>query len=135
MALRETSSLIGECSIGLLAPDESPGVPDTAVIGFLLHQDYWGQGYATEAVHAMLRFIFLDLELACAYAGCLEENIASRRVLEKAGMQFQGTQANFLGCPLDRESLVFHIERTEWMRQNVEPAMEAQAESTPFDAK
>ncbi len=117
IVLREEDRLIGECSLGLLFPVEQGVSADAATIGFVLHPDYWGQGYATEVASALLRFGFVDLEYVCVYGGCLEENTASRRVLEKVGMTFQGTQADFPGCPTGFNSLVFTLDRSEWMKQ------------------
>ena len=56
-------------------------------IGYHLHRDYWGQGYATEAAMALLRFGFEDLHLHRLFCGLLRRNVASARVMQKAGMQ------------------------------------------------
>lgn len=58
-------------------------------IGYWLGLPYWGQGYASEAANEVLRYAFetLRLPLLAAYANA--DNLGSRRVLEKLGMQLQ----------------------------------------------
>lgn len=61
-----------------------------AEIGYALARPYWGQGLTTEAVTAVINFGFRKMELNRIYAFCLPENIASARVLQKAGMAYEG---------------------------------------------
>lgn len=57
----------------------------TAEIGFWVGEAYWGQGIATEAVRALTDHAFSSFDLVRIQAGVLEWNLASARVLEKAG--------------------------------------------------
>jgi RimJ/RimL family protein N-acetyltransferase len=57
---------------------------------YKLHKDHWGQGYATEITKSALRYCFEELNLHRVEAGVAVENIASIRVLEKAGMTREG---------------------------------------------
>lgn len=59
---------------------------DTIEIGYVIHPDYQGKGYATEAVHAMIEEL-LKMGFCKVKAGYFEENVASRRVMEKCGMK------------------------------------------------
>ncbi|HYG99939.1 MAG TPA: GNAT family N-acetyltransferase [Terriglobales bacterium] len=61
-----------------------------AEMGFAIARPYWNQGYTTEAVKAMLSFALRDLGLNRVEAFCKLENIGSARVMEKAGMRFEG---------------------------------------------
>ncbi len=66
-------------------------IADTrAEIAHLLARNYWGQGYMTEAVRAVLAFGFRKMALNRIEALCEPENIGSVRVLEKVGMQLEG---------------------------------------------
>ena len=56
-------------------------------IGFTLHPDHQGHGYATEASRALLRLAFEDLGLHRVYGRLEPRNVASARVLEKLGMR------------------------------------------------
>ena len=58
-----------------------------AEIGWTLARAYWGQGFATEAAAAVLRFAFETLCLHRVWARCQPENSASRSIMEKIGMR------------------------------------------------
>lgn len=83
VVLRETEQLIGEC--GLFMRNENDLT--VASIGYAFQQQCWGRGYATETVQALLQFAFGELHLTKVEAECNPANIASWRVLEKAGME------------------------------------------------
>ena len=63
-----------------------------AELGYWIGKPYWGHGYATEAVREVVRWGFEDLGLFRVYAHCVKGNRASARVLEKAGLVFEGCQ-------------------------------------------
>lgn len=59
-------------------------------VGYAISKHYWNKGYTTEALKALIKYNF---ELAMMHrieARCIEENVGSYRVMEKAGMQFEG---------------------------------------------
>jgi ribosomal-protein-alanine N-acetyltransferase len=56
-----------------------------AEIGYWIGEPYWGKGYATEAVKLLVDFAFEELGLLRVYAYVYGYNVASMRVLEKAG--------------------------------------------------
>ena len=62
-----------------------------AELGYALSRDYWGRGIMVEAVRAMIRFGFERMDLNRIEARCIIENTASARVMEKAGMAYEGT--------------------------------------------
>jgi [ribosomal protein S5]-alanine N-acetyltransferase len=64
---------------------------DTLEIGYEVLTPYRNQGYATEAVEALVNFAFTQLETLRIIAHTPEDNIASIRVVEKLGMQNVGT--------------------------------------------
>lgn len=55
-----------------------------------LHSDHWNKGYATECLKELLQFGFRHLQLHRIEAGCAVENIASKKVIEKAGFVQEG---------------------------------------------
>ncbi|HVG18308.1 MAG TPA: GNAT family N-acetyltransferase [Blastocatellia bacterium] len=61
----------------------------SAEIGYWLGEEYWGKGIVTEAVQALTDYAFSNFDLRRIYAGVFEWNLASMRVLEKAGYQFE----------------------------------------------
>lgn len=62
----------------------------TPEIGYWLGAGYWGQGFATEAVRALVDHGFDDHGYNALQAGARTSNPASRRVLEKCGFQWTG---------------------------------------------
>lgn len=60
-------------------------------IGYWLGRNFWGNGYATEACWRIIDFGFTELELNKIFAPVMTRNKASIRVLEKAGMKYEGT--------------------------------------------
>ncbi len=63
--------------------------PQRASTGYVIARDCWGKGYASEAVGAMQE-LAAKLSVSRLYALCHTEHKPSRRVLEKAGFQFEG---------------------------------------------
>jgi len=59
-------------------------------IGYVLSRPYWNRGLMSEAVKAIIGFGFERLSLKRIEARCFVENVASARVMEKAGMTFEG---------------------------------------------
>jgi len=83
--LKGLGHLIGGCGITL-----SRGESRRGWIGYCLNRRFWGQGYATEVARALVAFGFEALGLHKIIAGCDTQNVASARVLEKAGMRREG---------------------------------------------
>jgi RimJ/RimL family protein N-acetyltransferase len=79
------NELIGSVGLNESSPDNRE-----AWIGYCLARHCWGQGYATEAARAVIAFGFGELDLHRIFATCDVRNVASARVLEKAGMQREG---------------------------------------------
>jgi RimJ/RimL family protein N-acetyltransferase len=59
-------------------------------IGYWLGVDHWGNGFATEAVRAVIDYAFEEHVIDELFAGARVTNPASRRVLEKCGFQWTG---------------------------------------------
>ena len=62
----------------------------SAELGYWLGEEYWGRGIATRAIRAMVVHGFQKLGLVRIYARVFERNVASMRVLEKAGFVREG---------------------------------------------
>lgn len=69
--------------IGLLNDTEICG--KTIEVGYALHPDYHGRGFATEALGAVIPYLFAE-GFDQILAGAFETNTASTRVMEKCGM-------------------------------------------------
>ncbi len=86
---KETQDFIGWC--GLDHRDPAPPYP---VLFYLLKTEYWGQGLATEAARALLDYAFTELGQHSIDGRTALENIASKRVMEKIGMQYLGIKGD-----------------------------------------
>jgi RimJ/RimL family protein N-acetyltransferase len=100
-------TVIGACGVRL--QDETPE------LGYWLGVAHWGNGYATEALHAVIDYAFTDLAHKALQAGARVTNPASRRVLEKCGFQWTGVGLYRIAsikssAPIDR----FRLERGIW---------------------
>ncbi len=87
VVLRDEGRMIGTCGFTRFHFQN-----DAAEVGYVLNPDYHGKGYATEAVRAVLSFGFENLHLHRIEAKYIVGNDASRKVMEKCGMKFEGVR-------------------------------------------
>lgn len=59
-------------------------------LGYVLARAHWGQGYMTEALKALITWALKQKGIFRIWAVCDVDNLASARVLEKAGMEREG---------------------------------------------
>ncbi len=109
--LRDTGKLIGGCGVNLSG--------DEAEIGWLLHRDFWKQGFGPEMGRALLAFGFDELHMHRIIARCDAENYGSYRVMEKIGMRREGLfldarLANKLSHNKYSDELYYAILKEEW---------------------
>ncbi|MGW2865228.1 GNAT family N-acetyltransferase [Streptomyces sp. NPDC001205] len=109
-------AFIGWCTLHNWNPDFR-----SATLGYCYDSASWGQGYATEAAHALLRWAFETLDLNRVQAEVDTRNVASARVLEKLGFVREGTLRE--DCVVNgdvSDSWVYGLLRREW-RPSPEP--------------
>ncbi|WP_406655512.1 GNAT family protein [Methanolobus sp. ZRKC2] len=63
-------------------------------IGYFLGEEYWGRGIMANMVRCMTQYIFQNFDIIRVYAEPFASNIASRRVLEKAGFRLEAVLKN-----------------------------------------
>jgi ribosomal-protein-alanine N-acetyltransferase len=103
-AIEKTSrKLIGHCGLNCL-----PNTPDIEVI-YRFDQNYWNQGIATEATKACLQYGFESAKLYKIVAIASPKHIASRRVMEKAGLKYE-KDAHFYKIKV----VYYSIHRDNW---------------------
>mgnify|MGYP006293302135 CR=1 FL=1 len=95
---KETQKIIGWCGLDQRNPTQAH-----PVLFYLLKTDHWGQGLATEAARALLNYAFTKLSQHRIDGRTARENIASKRVMEKIGMQYLGTDDEGHAFMLTRE--------------------------------
>ena len=103
---KQKDILMGQCGLQTL-----PGTRRVEVF-YALGAAYWNQGYTTEAARAALRFGFEEAGLPEVTALAVPENVASRRVMVKVGMEYRGIVTDYyntrLACYLiSREAFTY----------------------------
>lgn len=108
-------------------PKGSP--PDEVELGYRLRKAAWGKGYGTEGARALIRKGFTELGARRVVASTYEDNRASRRVMEKAGMTlvrtFRMTAADMAAQGYDiapedlweGDDVEYALEKADWERQ------------------
>jgi len=86
IVLKVSDSVVGTISFKQLSREDSSGQ-----LGYEVAREQWGKGIVTEAVRAVLSHGFDTMGLNRIGAYCWEGNTASQRVMEKAGMRYEGT--------------------------------------------
>ncbi len=107
--LVSTGRLVGFARYASLAEDE------TVHVGCWIGEPFWGNGYATDAMHALVDHAFSNHDLTELEAFCRVTNPAGRRVLVKSGFQFRDqSMIRSMGAggpvPIQR----FALERAIW---------------------
>jgi len=82
---KPTNQLIGSC--GLMRTDENG--PQYS-FGYVLHRDWWRQGFGKEMVAALVAFGFRQLGARRLWAHVFVRNVGSARVLQSLGFRFEG---------------------------------------------
>ena len=94
-ALEHQGKVIGSLGIEEYVPERYPELAledrQGREIGYVLSKDYWGRGLMPEAVRAVIRWLFQDVDLDFIIVGHFERNDRSRRVIEKCGFQYVKT--------------------------------------------
>lgn len=86
VALTPDGPAIGSCDLSDIDRHHK-----RAEVGFLFSRAYWGNGYAREAMQAIVDFATEDLRIARLWARFHTGNAASQRLLERLGFSREGT--------------------------------------------
>ncbi|TXD98443.1 GNAT family N-acetyltransferase [Psychrobacter frigidicola] len=113
--LKKADNFIG--FVGLNATHADLPFAPSVEIGWRLHKDYWGQGYATEAAQASLKFAFEELHLTEVVAFTAVINRPSQKVMLRIGMT--NTQDNFYHPMLETnhvlaKHVLYKITQEQW---------------------
>jgi len=96
------------------------GLPDEPELGYRLKRSAWGKGYATEGARALVEKGFAELGVRRVFATTMTVNIASRRVMEKAGLRYVRTFFQEWPDRIEGDELgdvEYALERGEWSEQ------------------
>jgi RimJ/RimL family protein N-acetyltransferase len=102
---RATGKLIGSgCIQNLERVSANP-----LEIGWRLHPDAWGKGYASEAARGMADFAFEVLLAPQLCAVCHQDNADSAKVMQRLGMHYRGIERWY-----NTDTMVYSMTRAEW---------------------
>ena len=105
--------------VGLSVPRRVLPFSPCVEIGWRLARAFWGQGYATEAARAALRFGFDQLDLSEIVSFTAVGNARSRAVMERIGMRDAREDFEHPGVPEGhalRRHCLYRLGRQEWTR-------------------
>lgn len=91
-----------------------------AEIGYWLAQEFWGQGYASEAAARLLAFAFDDLALTRITAGAFKENPTSLAVQQKLGFRLLGEEEKEFSARGKKRHLISAITRDDYALQKTD---------------
>jgi RimJ/RimL family protein N-acetyltransferase len=89
-------------------------------LGYRLRKSAWGKGYATEGSRALIHKGFTELGVRRVVAQTMAVNVASRRVLEKAGLRLVRTFHQEWSEPIegaDQGEVEYALRKADWERQ------------------
>lgn len=95
---KHTGHFIGHCGLG-----DVPEAGEVEIM-YALRRSHWGQGIATEAARASVRFAFKQTPVTRLVAFAVPENIGSRRVMEHLGFEYE-KDAHYFGLDLVQYAL------------------------------
>jgi RimJ/RimL family protein N-acetyltransferase len=83
-------------------------------LGYRLKKSFWKRGFATEGGRALIEKGFSELGVETIFAATMENNFASRRVMEKAGLKFSNRfiEQDFPG--MDKAAVEYSVSKHEW---------------------
>ncbi len=87
IVLKETNEIIGAISFVHIWSELNK-----IEVGYCLGEEYWNNGYMSEALKRIIDFCFDDLEVQEVLAKHIVDNVASGKVMKKCGMKFIGIE-------------------------------------------
>jgi len=97
--------------------------PHEFELGYRLRRAAWGKGYATEGSRALIRKGFTELGVRRVLAETMAVNFASRRVMEKSGLEYVRTFHEDWSDPIagvEQGEVEYALTRAAWERHEVE---------------
>ncbi len=111
--IKETGKVIGTCSFTSM--DKSFRV---AEIGYGIISSYWGKGFATEAVSAIMEYGFCTIGLCRIFARIMKENVRSIHLASRVGMECEGFMKKAVWCKEAPHDLYYYA-ITDDMYENI----------------
>ena len=114
IVLKETNTIIGMITIML----DRQEAEEEAELGLWLAEEYWGCGYMSEAVPAILNYAFDILNMSVIWYGYFSDNERSKKLQRKIGFVHEGAQENVKLKQVDRivNRNISKMTRENWIR-------------------
>lgn len=110
VSLRETGLVIGTIGFVWYSTDNN-----AAELGYSFSREYWNQGYATQALHAVIDCLFSSLPLNRLEAQHDVRNPASGRVMQKCGLTQEGVlRGRIMNKGEYIDTALYSILRSDW---------------------
>ncbi len=111
---RDTGQLIGKCGFNEIRHRHRRGD-----VSYVLAEAHWGQGFASEALGALMRYGFKALNLHSLEAGITPGNDSSTRMLQRLGFRLEGhIRENYFAGDRFVDSLIYSLLRSEWQESS-----------------
>ena len=107
--IADGTGFVGNCGLHDIDPSRR-----RIEFGYWIGREYWGRGYGSAAAREAARIALTELGFAEVVAHALEDNVASRRVLEKAGFVFQGLGRHSVAkWPAERQVALYRVRQAD----------------------
>lgn len=84
-------------------------------LGYKIGSNWWNQGYSSEAARAVIDYMFRNTDIERIGSFCSVENPASRKVMEKIGMHYEGLMRHYYKAGgRFHDCVQYGIIRNEW---------------------
>lgn len=104
-----TGAVYGDLALHLLSEGR------IAEVGYTLAPAHWGKGYATEAVAALIAYVFETLGVTRVVGIIHPDNRASAMVLERTGLLFEGhTRLSYWVGDVASDDIIYGMTRSDW---------------------
>lgn len=90
ITIKETNKIIGAINLRV------NNYNDSVEFNYAIDNRYINNGYMTEALNEIKRFCFEELNVNRFQGGCVIKNLASKRVMEKCGMECEGILKSYI---------------------------------------
>jgi|GEM_PF-560485 [ribosomal protein S5]-alanine N-acetyltransferase len=114
---KETDEFVGRIGI------HKEKKPSTVMAGYIIRKEFWGKGYATESMRAIIDWAFSNTDVSKIIGATVPEHRASIRVMEKVGMQFvqeyQEYGCIFVQYAIERQQVGWWEKFKNWVKGKI----------------
>lgn len=83
------NKVIGSIGMDITKPHENYASLNQRYIGYTIHPDYWGEGYAAEATQYLMKYLFENYNVDLIWTSHYDFNVRSKKVIDKCGFTYE----------------------------------------------